>query len=131
MEFTNVLTPLTSLFKKSNLIKKSHSPFTVMILSPHPDDESIVGSLAFRLMKENDCDVINVAVTLGSKKERQAERVKELKNACKILNIKNIFLDENWKTKEKELKDLIKKYQPKLIIAPHIRDFHPAHIKTG
>ncbi len=45
--------------------------------------------------------------------------------------MENVYLDENWKTKEKELKSLIQKYQPQIIIAPHVKDFHPAHIKTG
>jgi LmbE family N-acetylglucosaminyl deacetylase len=42
-----------------------------------------------------------------------------------------VELNENWKTKEKELKSLIQKYQPQLIIAPHSKDHHPAHIKTS
>lgn len=102
-----------------------------MILSPHPDDESIVGSLALRLSHENNAHIINVAVTVGSNKERQKARIKELNDACELLEMECVFLDENWKTKEKELKSLIQKYQPQVIIAPHVKDFHPAHIKTG
>ena len=54
----------------------------VLIFSPHPDDEVIVGGLALRLLREAKWNVINVAVTQGSKKERQAERLRELKNCC-------------------------------------------------
>lgn len=131
MEFTNILSPLSRFFKPSKLSLKNATPFTVMILSPHPDDESIVGSLAIRLMKENNCHVVNVAVTLGSNKDRQAQRITELNNACELLGFECVYLHEDWKIKEKELKGLIQKYQPKLIIAPHLKDFHPAHIKTG
>jgi LmbE family N-acetylglucosaminyl deacetylase len=131
MDFANILKPFSSLFKASQLVKKKSVPFTVMILSPHPDDESIVGSLAVRLSKENNAHILNVAVTVGSNKERQAARRKELQDACEVLEIENVFLDENWKMKEKELKSLIQKYQPDLIIAPHVKDHHPAHIKTG
>lgn len=131
MDFANVLKPLSSLFSAAPLTTKDSIPFTVMILSPHPDDESIVGSLALRLSKENNAHVVNVAVTIGSNKERQAARKKELLEACEVLEMENVFLDESWKTKEKELKSLIQKYQPQLIIAPHVKDFHPAHIKTG
>lgn len=131
MEFTKVLKPLSSLFASSKIVPKKSLPFTVMILSPHPDDECIIGSLALRLMHENNAHVINVAVTLGSKKERQKEREKELQDATKLLEMDNIILDENWKKKEKELKSLIQKYQPDLIIAPHLKDYHPTHIKTG
>src|SRR2546425_13281328 len=53
-----------------------------LFFAPHPDDECIVGGLAVRLMREARVNVINVAVTHGSKKERQAERLQELKNAC-------------------------------------------------
>ena len=102
-----------------------------MILSPHPDDESIIGSLALRLQRENNAHVVNIAVTVGSKKERQKERKVELEAACELLEFENVFLDEDWKKKEKELKSLIQKYQPQVIIAPHVKDFHPAHIKTG
>src|SRR5262249_14346834 len=45
----------------------------VLIFSPHPDDEVIIGGLALRLLREAKWNVINVAVTQGSKKERQAE----------------------------------------------------------
>lgn len=131
MEFTNVLNPLSKLFKSNQLKVKNSTSFTVMILSPHPDDESIVGSLPLRLLKENNAHVVNVAVTLGSKVERQKERMIELQNACNLLEFENLILHENWGKKEKELKSLIQKYRPDLIIAPHAKDFHPTHIKTS
>lgn len=131
MEFTKILKSFSSLFNESRLIPKISSPFTVMILSPHPDDESIVGSLALRLLKENNAHIVNVAVTLGSNKDRQKERSKELEAACELLEMECVYLNENWSKKEKELKSLIQKYSPHLIIAPHVKDFHPTHIKTG
>ncbi|MFL5808850.1 MAG: PIG-L deacetylase family protein [Flavisolibacter sp.] len=131
MEFTPLLKSLTTLFSSSEHTKKTNLPLTVMILSPHPDDESIVGSLALRLMHENNAHILNVAVTVGSNKDRQKARIKELNDACELLEMECVFLDENWKTKEKVLKSLIQKYQPQIIIAPHVKDFHPAHIKTG
>src|SRR3954471_15811245 len=54
----------------------------VLIFSPHPDDEVIIGGLALRMMRELGWNVINVAVTQGSNKARQAERWKELQNCC-------------------------------------------------
>jgi N-acetylglucosamine malate deacetylase 1 len=131
MEFTKILNTLASFFTTTKLTQKASTPFTVMILSPHPDDESIVGSLALRLLKENNAHIVNVAVTLGSKKERQLERRKELDAACEILEMECVYLNENWSKKEKELKSLVQKYSPQLIIAPHAKDFHPTHIKTG
>ncbi len=131
MEFTPLLNSFAELFHSSVHTKKKSLPLTVMSLSPHPDDESIVGSLALRLSHENNAHIVNVAVTLGSNKDRQKARIKELSDACELLEMECVFLDENWKTKEKELKSLIQKYQPHVIIAPHVKDFHPAHIKTG
>jgi LmbE family N-acetylglucosaminyl deacetylase len=131
MEFAPILKTFSTLFKSSPLTKKNPLPFTVMILSPHPDDESIVGSLALRLSHEHNAHVINVAVTLGSNEKRQKARKAELLMACQVLEMECVFLEEDWKTKEKELKSLIQKYRPHLIIAPHTKDFHPTHIKTG
>lgn len=131
MDFTPLLNSLSSFFSPSHLTKKSSVPLTVMVLSPHPDDECITGALALRLLQENNAHVVNVAVTVGSNKERQNARRKELEAACEILEFENLFLEEDWKKKEKELKSLIQKYQPQIIIAPHVKDHHPAHIKTG
>ena len=58
---------------------------TALLFSPHPDDESITGGLALRLLRECGWRIINVAVTLGSKPERRAGRLEELKGACRFL----------------------------------------------
>jgi LmbE family N-acetylglucosaminyl deacetylase len=127
MDFTQILDS----FQISHLALKSSIPFTVMILSPHPDDESIIGSLPLRLMKENGARVVNVAVTLGSDKKRQKARKLELSHACTALGMELLVLEEDWKKKEIKLKLLIQKYQPSLVLAPHTKDHHPTHIKTG
>ena len=49
-----------------------------LILSPHPDDECVIGGLALRLMRESGVRIVNVAVTLGSNRERQAERLDDV-----------------------------------------------------
>ena len=131
MEFTPLIKAFASFFPPSKLSVKKSLPLTVMILSPHPDDECIIGSLPLRLLHENNAHVVNVAVTLGSKVERQEERMKELTHACEYLDMEMIFLSDKWKNKEKELKSIIQKYQPHLILAPHLKDHHPTHIKTG
>ena len=55
---------------------------TALIFAPHPDDEVIIGGLPLRLLRELKINVVNVAVTLGSRVDRQAERWQELKNCC-------------------------------------------------
>src|SRR5437016_14613588 len=56
-----------------------------LIFSPHPDDEVIIGGLALRLLREAKWNVINVAVTQGSKKERQAGRLTEMRACCECI----------------------------------------------
>src|SRR5262245_50708422 len=55
---------------------------TALIFSPHPDDEVIIGALPLRLLRQSKWNVVNVAVTQGSNKERQSERLAELKACC-------------------------------------------------
>jgi hypothetical protein len=43
-----------------------------LIFAPHPDDEVIIGGLPLRLLRELRLNVVNVAVTLGSRTERNA-----------------------------------------------------------
>src|ERR1700693_35025 len=53
-----------------------------LIFAPHPDDEMITGALRLRLMREQGFAVVDVAVTLGSRVDRRAERWRELEAAC-------------------------------------------------
>src|SRR5438067_342532 len=61
-----------------------------LFFAPHPDDECIAGGIALRLMREAGMKLINVAVTQGSKRERQAERLTELQAACKYIGFELI-----------------------------------------
>lgn len=131
MDFTQILSNLSSHFKNTKLITKESHPFTVMLISPHPDDECLTSSLALRLLKEHNAHIVNIAVTLGSEKTKQSNREKELKASTKTLGIENLILSENWKTKEKELKKILNEYRPELIFAPHSKDVHPTHIKSS
>ncbi|MBY0518673.1 MAG: PIG-L family deacetylase [Bacteriovoracaceae bacterium] len=103
----------------------------ILLVSPHPDDEVLMGALAMRLQLENKMKVINVAVTLGSDKSKQVQRKNELTAACKNLKWENFFLPEKISAKKTKLKAILKKYQPTLIIAPHDKDLHPTHEMTS
>src|SRR6266436_4630119 len=76
--------PLGNIASPSRVEIAANAP-KALFFAPHPDDECIIGGLALRLMREARMNVINVAVTQGSKKERQAERFRELENACHYL----------------------------------------------
>lgn len=60
-----------------------------LIFSPHPDDECIIGGLALRLLRESGIRILNIAVTLGSNRERQQPRLQELQNACRWLGFES------------------------------------------
>ncbi|HWF19059.1 MAG TPA: PIG-L family deacetylase [Verrucomicrobiae bacterium] len=118
----------------------------VLIFSPHPDDEVIIGGLALRLLREANWNIINVAVTQGSKKERQAERLAELKSCCDCIgfglvqtapsglekiNLKTREQDAaHWAASVKVIADILMKHQPKVILVPHDNDWNSAHIGT-
>jgi N-acetylglucosamine malate deacetylase 1 len=117
-----------------------------LFFAPHPDDECIVGGMAVRLMRQAHMNLINVAVTLGSKKERQQERLRELQDACNYIgfglettapnglekiNLKTREQDpKHWAACVKIIKDLITKHQPKVVLCPHDRDWNSTHIGT-
>ena len=114
-----------------------------LIFSPHPDDECIVGGLALRLLREAKWKVINVAVTLGSKPERRAARLREAKDACDWLgfdlalahrvDIQPVTRQANqiyWRRTVRNFARLLTLTRPRVIFIPHEGDHHPTHIGT-
>jgi LmbE family N-acetylglucosaminyl deacetylase len=118
----------------------------VLIFSPHPDDECIIGGLALRLMREAGMCVVNVAVTLGSNKKRQMARLRELKNACDFLGfhleqtapngLEKINPEtrsknpSHWNAAVKIIAESLAKHRPRAIFFPHESDWNRTHIGT-
>jgi LmbE family N-acetylglucosaminyl deacetylase len=118
----------------------------VMIFSPHPDDECIIGGLALRLQREAGMRVVNVAVTQGSNKDRQAARWQELTDACRYLgfdlvrtapgglegiNIKTRGGDpDRWRQSAGIIADIIERHSPAIVLFPHAADWNSTHIGT-
>lgn len=116
----------------------------VLIFSPHPDDEVIIGAAPLRMMREAGYRVINVAVTQGSNKERQEARWKELKDCCDFIGFdliptrKNGLDRVNVKTRESDptywgecvecIRDILMEHQPHIILFPHLKDNNSTHI---
>jgi N-acetylglucosamine malate deacetylase 1 len=116
----------------------------VLMFSPHPDDECITGGLALRLLREARWNVVNVAVTLGSNRARQAVRRRELQNACATLGfglivpgargLEHIHPDTRaqhsaqWRTAVRAIAGILAKQKPRVIFLPHKNDVHPAHV---
>ncbi len=99
-----------------------------------------------RLMRQAHMHVVNVAVTLGSKKERQTERLKELQDACRYLGFELVSTGPNGlerinvKTREQDAKhwagcvqvirEIIEIHLPRVVLFPHDRDWNSTHIGT-
>ncbi|MEO7297881.1 MAG: PIG-L family deacetylase [Verrucomicrobiota bacterium] len=116
----------------------------VLFFAPHPDDETIQGGFALRLLREAKWNILNVAVTQGSKRERQAARLIEVKAACKYLGFSllqtaaNGFEKVSPKTRETELSlwahmvevtaKILADRKPRVIFFPHDNDWNDTHI---
>jgi N-acetylglucosamine malate deacetylase 1 len=117
---------------------------TALIFAPHPDDEVIIGGLPLRLLRELKINVVNVAVTLGSRVDRQAERWQELKNCCDYIGFGLVAPGERgleginpatrekdpqrWSSSVKAIADLLTEHQPSIIFFPHDDDWNKTHI---
>lgn len=117
-----------------------------VLFSPHPDDEALVGALPLRLRQEAGWRVLNVAVTLGSDKARQSERLEELQRCCAMLGFDLLVADacglervtladrrkdpHHWTYAVGVIARLLLQVQPQLILFPHSFDGHPTHIGT-
>lgn len=117
-----------------------------LVFAPHPDDECIVGALALRLRTDLDMNVINVAVTQGSRKDRQQARYEELRGACTYLGFGLVKTRENGlekvnpKTRREDpalwgqsvaiIAGLLSMHRPKVIFVPHEADWNSTHIGT-
>lgn len=118
----------------------------VLIFSPHPDDEVIIGGLALRLLREAKWNVTNVAVTQGSNKARQAERWDELKACCDCIGfnlvptIRNGLEQitprareqdpEQWSQSVKVVAGILAQHRPHVILFPHDEDWNSTHEGT-
>ncbi len=122
-------------------------PLRVMICSPHPDDEALIGALPLRLHLESGAVVTNCAITFGSNPDLRPRRLRELESACRVLGFKlvvanpplgfdRVTLDnrtnhaEEWAGKVRVLSEVFEREKPDVVFAPHAEDFNTAHVGT-
>ncbi len=117
---------------------------TALIFAPHPDDEVIIGGLPLRLLRELKINVVNVAVTLGSRADRQAARWQELKDCCDYIGfglvapaekglegINPLAKEKNpqgWSASVKAIAGLLTEQRPSIVFFPHDDDWNQTHI---
>jgi N-acetylglucosamine malate deacetylase 1 len=118
----------------------------LLLCSPHPDDECIVGGLALRMRRELGARVVNVAVTQGSNRARQAARLEELRTACGFLGFDLLATapgglekisptgraadPDNWQRAVALIADLLRRERPDAVLFPHAADWNGTHIGT-
>ena len=119
---------------------------TALIFSPHPDDECIIGALAMRLQREGGYRIVNVAVTQGSNKPRQAGRWAELSAACDFLGFElvetipgglekiSVTTRQNdrarWQAAVDVIARILRERRPQTVFFPHEADWNSTHIGT-
>ena len=117
-----------------------------LIFAPHPDDECIMGAWPLRLMRESGMRVIDVAVTLGSNRERQAGRWEELQAACRWLGFGlelsapgglekiNPQTRQNaparWQGAVPVIARILERHRPRTVFFPHEIDANVTHRGT-
>ena len=117
-----------------------------LIFSPHPDDEVIIGALPLRLLRELKWNVLNVAVTQGSSKARQAERWQELQACCDYIGFglvqtapgglehinpkARVANHATWNRAVVRLAEILREHAPRVIFVPHDDDWNVTHIGT-
>lgn len=118
----------------------------VLVFSPHPDDECIIGALPLRLQRQAGMRVVNVAVTQGSNRARQAERWRELQAACEFIGFDLLQTAPNglekihprtrqddaghWRAAVSVIAGVLRAQRPAVIFLPHERDWNSTHIGT-
>lgn len=117
-----------------------------LIFAPHPDDECIIGGLPLRLLREAGWRVVNVAVTQGSNRDRQAARLEELRGACDFLQFELVTTAPggleriNPATRERDhghwagcvnvIVRLLAGHRPQAVFFPHELDWNSTHVGT-
>jgi LmbE family N-acetylglucosaminyl deacetylase len=117
-----------------------------LIFAPHPDDEAIVAGLPLRLRRELAHRVAAVAVTQGSRVERQGARLEEMRGACHFLGFELITTRPNglagihprtrenqpgaWEDAVALVAQVIAYYRPAVLFLPHDQDGNSTHVGT-
>jgi LmbE family N-acetylglucosaminyl deacetylase len=119
----------------------------IVVCSPHPDDEALIGALPLRLRMELGAVVTGCAITFGSHPDQRARRLRELESACRVLGFnlvvanpplgfERVTLDNRthyaaeWAAKVQVLSEVFERENPDVVFAPHAEDFNTAHIGT-
>ncbi|HFU74602.1 MAG TPA: GNAT family N-acetyltransferase, partial [Helicobacteraceae bacterium] len=120
-------------FNTSSLPKGS-----VLVFSPHPDDETFGLGGSLLLMKQHGVEVNVVLMTDGSKGGNVDVRLKEVNQAAQLLGVKEVVefgekdgeLNVTQKNINKTIK-ILQTFSPEIVFFPSPYEYHPDHRATA
>lgn len=123
-------------------VPEPKSTDTILIFSPHPDDETIATGGYIKAATYVGAKVWIVLVTDGNKHHLEKIRYNEFETATNELGVSFdhlIYLNypdgslknENQASVQEAFKKIILQVNPNIIFIPHPKDTHPDHATTG
>jgi N-acetylglucosamine malate deacetylase 1 len=110
----------------------------ILLLSPHPDDETTSAGGYISTAIKRGAEVWIVLVTDGNKRGRAQKRILEFRRACSVLGVAARYqiywhyADGSLSSLEscelqQEIVNLAKIINPHVIVSPHLQDTHSDH----
>lgn len=123
-------------------VPQPKSTDTILIFSPHPDDETIAAGGYIKAATSAGAKVWIVLVTDGNKHHLEKIRYNEFEKATGTLGVDfdhliylnypdGLLKSENQSGVQEAFKKIILKVDPDIIFIPHPKDTHPDHATTG
>ncbi|WP_237573598.1 PIG-L deacetylase family protein [Mycolicibacterium lacusdiani] len=115
---------------------------TVVVVSPHPDDEILGAGATLALLKSHGWRVVNLACSLGKPADQQRRR-EELLEAATRIGFDTVIMDPPIPISSNDdlvhaehlvsdaLEELIDEVDAHLVVAPHPDDGHHGHEAVG
>ncbi len=139
--------PSSKVLRAPDAKKTRGKTLRIVICSPHPDDEALVGGLALRLHQESGAKVTTVAITLGSDLIQRRRRLRELKASCSALGFRLVVANPplgfdqvriesrrkhptDWAKKVKTLRGVFEREMPDVVFVHHAEDENTTHVAT-